>query len=157
MMAWTSPALTFRSMPRRISLPPTLACKLLISSILLPTWRTDERPRIGFVRANFVLPDAALQAHAQQLLGLHGELHGQLAEHLLAKAVDDHGDGVFGGDAALAAIENLVLADLGGRGLMLHLGGVVVHLEIREGVRATLVADQQRIARRVVPGAGSAL
>src|SRR6266849_2900153 len=33
MMAWTSPALISRSMPRRISLPLTLACRFLISNI----------------------------------------------------------------------------------------------------------------------------
>src|SRR5438132_623480 len=41
------------------------------------------------------LPHAPLQAHPQQLLRLDGELHRQLAEDLLAEAVDDHADRVL--------------------------------------------------------------
>jgi hypothetical protein len=53
-------------------------------------------------------------------------------------------------DAALVAIEDLVLADLRGRGLVLHARRRVLHLDVRERVRAALVAQQQRIALRVV-------
>src|SRR5260370_119512 len=40
MMAWTSPALILRLMPRRISLPLTLACRFLISNITHSTPRS---------------------------------------------------------------------------------------------------------------------
>jgi len=66
-----------------------------------------------------VLSDASFQAHAQQLLRLDGELHRQLAEDLLAEAVHDHVDRVLERDAALLAVEELVLADLRGRCLVL--------------------------------------
>jgi hypothetical protein len=57
------------------------------------------------------LPYAAFQADAQQLLRLHGELHRKFTEDLLAEAVHDHGDGIFGFQAALLQIEHLVFAD----------------------------------------------
>src|SRR5207245_2174383 len=78
-------------------------------------------------------------------------------EDLLAEAVDDHRHGVFGGQAALAAIEDLVLADLRGRSLVLDLRGRVLHFEVRESVGAALIAEQQRIALRVVARAPGAL
>src|SRR3989338_703516 len=134
MMACTSPAFTSRSMPRRISRTPALACKSLMISIVFVLFRFSR------------LANAPLQTDAQQLLGLHGELHRQFADNLLAEAVDNHRDGIFGREPALLAVENLVLADLGGGGFMLHLGRGVPNFQIREGVRAALVADQQRVA-----------
>src|ERR1035441_5397924 len=134
MMACTSPALMDRSMPLRISHPATLACRFLISSNDIVS-----------------LSDASFETDSKQLLGFHGELHGQLAEDmfaeavhdhgdrvfgkhvfrelpmefaeedLFAEAVHDHGDRVFGGNAALPAIENLVFADLRSGCLVLHL------------------------------------
>src|SRR5262249_20754003 len=53
------------------------------------------------------LPDAAFEAHAQQLLGLDRELHRQLLEHFLAEAVHDHVDRVLGADPALLEVEEL--------------------------------------------------
>src|SRR5881397_1793079 len=105
MIAWTSPAPIVRSTPLRICLSPTRACRFRISS--------SEVIGIATVVILIALSaDAALQAHAQQLLGLHRELHGQLAENFLAESVDDHVHGVFQRDAARLAIEELVLADL---------------------------------------------
>ena len=66
-------------------------------------------------------PTDAFEADAEQLLRLDRELHRQLAEHFLAEAVDDHVDGVLGRDAALLAVEDLVLADLRRRRLVLDL------------------------------------
>src|SRR3989304_1527554 len=94
------------------------------------------------------LADAPLEAHAEQLLRLDGELHGQLAEDLLAEAPDDQRDRVLHRDAALLAVENLVLADLGRGRLVLHAGRGVLHLDVGEGVGAALVAEQQRVALR---------
>src|SRR5205823_11981429 len=52
--------------------------------------------------------------------------------------------------SALAAIELLVLADLRGRRLVLDLGRGIAHLDVGHGVRAATVADQERVALRVV-------
>src|SRR5205823_14143526 len=100
---------------------------------------------------------APLQTLPQQLLRLDRELHRQLAEHLLAEAVDDHADRVLRRQAALLAVENLVLADLRRRGLVLDRRALVAHLDVRERVRPALVAQQQRIALRVVAGVLRAL
>ena len=84
----------------------------------------------------------------------HGELHGEFAEDFLAESMHDHRHGIFAGDAALAAVENLVFADFRGGGFVLHLRRGVAHFQIGEGVRAAFVAEQQRIALRVVARAG---
>src|SRR5919198_1384473 len=102
------------------------------------------------VEACFSSSHAAFQADAQQLLRFDRELHGQLAEDSLAEAVDDHRHSVFGLQTALAQIEHLVFTDLGGRGLVLHASTSILHLDVRESVRAALVADQQRVTLRVV-------
>src|SRR5215475_6527946 len=148
MMEWTSPGLTLRSTPFRISLPLTVACKPLISSKLVfffsDTFFSDT------------LSDTPLKTDAEQFLRFHGELHGQLLEDRLAEAVDDHGNSFLFGYAALLQIENLIFADLRSRGLVLHARARVPDLDVREGVSAALVADQQRIALGVVAGAGCA-
>jgi hypothetical protein len=54
----------------------------------------------------------ALKGDRQQLLGFDGEFHWQLLQHLPAETVDDHAHRVFFRQAALAAIEQLVLGDL---------------------------------------------
>src|SRR6266576_554609 len=92
----------------------------------------------------YVLADASFETDAEQLLRFHRELHRKLTEDLFAEAVHDHADRVLGRDAALAAVENLVLADLGGGGLMLDLRGRVADFQIRERMRAALIAEQQR-------------
>src|SRR5579872_3909245 len=138
MMACTSPGLMVRSMPFRISRSPTLACRFLISS-----------------NAISLLSNASFETDAQKLLGFHREFHGQFAEYFLAETVHNHRHRIFGGDAALPAVENLVFADFGSGCLVLHLRRRVLHFQIWEGVSAALVAEQERIALRVVARAGS--
>src|SRR5713101_9095147 len=84
MTACTSPACTSRSSPRRISVPLTLACRSSITSIDDPLLATDGSA------------NTALETHAQELLGFHGELHRQLAKDLLAETVDDLRHGILG-------------------------------------------------------------
>ena len=93
-------------MPRRIVLSPDAAWRSLISSMRMSS---------SFSRT------AAFEADAEQLLRLDRELHRQLLEDFLAEAVDDHVHRVLGRDAALLAVEDLVLADLRRRGLVLDL------------------------------------
>lgn len=97
-------------------------------------------------------PHAAFQTDPQQLLGLHRELHRQFLEYFLAEAIHDHADGVFGADASLIAIEDLVFTDLAGAGFVFHLGGRVLHFDVREGVGSTAITQQHRIALGVVAG-----
>src|SRR5438132_705944 len=134
-MAWTSPAFTVRLMPRRISLSATLAWRLwMVSMFCFPSdcylacglalaWRhASAKPQAR-------LPNAPLQTHAQQLLRLDREFHRQFAEDRLAEAVDDHADSVLRAEAALLAVENLVLADLRRGGFMLDGGAGILHLD----------------------------
>ena len=79
MMAWTSPGFTVRLMPLRISL--SLNSRVQILDFKQCRFRSGSVIRSA---------DAAFQAHAQQLLRFHRELHRQLPEHFLAEAVHDH-------------------------------------------------------------------
>src|SRR3954453_4305151 len=96
------------------------------------------------------LANAAFKAHGEQFLRLDRELHRQFLQDLLAEAVDDQRQRVLVRQAALAAVEELVLADLRCRCLVLDMGRRVAHLDIGHGMRAAAGADQQRVALRVV-------
>src|SRR3989337_1044363 len=149
MIAWTSPASTVMSIPRRISLSFTLACRFRISSSAIPSSSSLRGPS----------PDRALevQADLDQLLRLHGELHRQVQKDLLAEAVHDHVRRVLRREAALLAVENLVVADLRGRRLVLHLGRGARGVDLRERDRPALAAEEEGVALGVVPRARRAL
>jgi len=66
------------------------------------------------------------------------------------EAVDDQRHRRLLIEAAAHCVEELVLADLRGRRLMLDLRRGVLHLDIGHGMRAALIAEQQRIALREV-------
>src|SRR5271163_967288 len=131
MMAWTSPAWTSRLMPFKMSLPATRALKSIILSKISPL-----KPSA----------DGAFQAHAQQVLRLDRELHRQLLEHHFAKTADDHVYRVFRRDAALQAVEQLILADLGSAGLVLDRRGRILDLHVGKGVSRAFRPHQQRVA-----------
>src|SRR5207245_3380850 len=78
-------------------------------------WSCPRHRRTG--RGCSASADAPFQAHAQQLGGLYGEFHREVLEDLLAEPVDDHRHGVVARQAALLAVEELLVADLRGRGL----------------------------------------
>src|SRR6478736_4699778 len=137
MMAWTSPAPTRLDRPLMICLPATSTTRSLISSII----------RSVFLA---VSTHTAFERYAQQLPGLNREFHRQLLHHLAAEAADDEGHGVFLRDAAAAAVEQLVVADLAGGGLVLALGAAVLDLDVGHRVRATAVTDQQAVTLGVV-------
>src|SRR6266571_2363611 len=113
MIACTWPGWTERSIPFRISLPLTLTCRFSISSIDVSSVRGSRSADRAF----------EVQAHADQLLRLDRELHRQLQEHLLAEAVDDHVRRVLRRQAARLAVEQLLVPNLRGRRLVLHLRG----------------------------------
>lgn len=58
-----------------------------------------------------VLSYSSFERNAQEFLGFNRKLHGQFIEHVLGVAIDDKSNGLFGGYAALVAIEQLVLGD----------------------------------------------
>ncbi len=80
-------------------------------------------------------------------MSLNGELHWEFLQYLFGIAVDDKSYGLFCWDASLVAVEQLVFRNLRSRRLMFKDGSIVVHIHIREGVRTTVRAQQQRVAR----------
>src|SRR5690606_12238664 len=92
------------------------------------------------------LTNGTFKADFQKLAGFDRKLHGQLFEHFLTEAVHNHGNRLLRVDAALTAQEHLLVADLGGGGFVFHDGRFVLAFDVREGVGATAVADQQRVA-----------
>ena len=95
--------------------------------------------------------DRAFKADADQFLGLDGEFHREFLHHFLAEAVDDQRHGVFLADAALKAIEKLVLGDPRGCRLMLDLRARIARDDVGNGMRPAFVADEKRIALGEVP------
>src|SRR5690606_9021900 len=79
-----------------------------------------------------------------------------LLEYGLTESVDDHVHRVLLGHTAAHAVEELVLADLGGRRFVLDVRRGRTHFYVRKGVRAALVAHEERIALRVVARVGRA-
>src|SRR2546426_61011 len=94
---------------------------------------------------------APFETDPEQPLRLDGELHRELLEDFRAEAVHDHRYGVFGREPALLRVKDLILADLGRGRFVLHRGRAVAHVDVRERVRSASIADQHRIALRVIP------
>ena len=93
-----------------------------------------------------LLPNGPLQLQAHQLVDFRSKLQRQLVKHLAAETADDRRDGGLGRDAALLEVEQLLLADLRGRRLVLHSGARVADGDVRVGVRGARVADQHGVA-----------
>src|SRR6185312_6589270 len=89
--------------------------------------------------------------YGEQVLRLDGELHRQFLEDGLAEAAHDHVHRILLGDAALQAVEELVLADLRGARLVLDRRGGILHLDVGEGMRTAPAAHEERIALSEVP------
>ena len=96
--------------------------------------------------------NAALEGDGEQFARLHSEFHGELVEDLFGVTVDDQAYGLFFGEAALEAVENLVFSDAGRCGLVFYVGRRVFRLDVRKGVRSAGIRHQQRVALREVPG-----
>src|SRR5437667_740856 len=96
------------------------------------------------------LTNATFEANGKEFLRLDGEFHRQLFQHLFAETVDDERQRVLAREAALVAIEHLVVADLRRRRLVLDARCRVTDLDVRHRVGAALLADQQGVALRVI-------
>src|SRR5215510_9494792 len=105
MMAWTSPLLTFRLMPFKISLPSTEAVRLRISNIhnskkmvfgfgslaLEPPSNPRQRPKTKDLSS----PNGAFQLQSEQPRRFNRKLHRQLQKNVFAKTVNDERHGVL--------------------------------------------------------------
>ena len=87
--------------------------------------------------------DAAFQRDAEEFLCFHGQHHGQFVDVFAGIAPDNQSDSVFGRNATLVAIEQLVFGNLGSRGFVLHGGVVICHVDVGESVSAAVTAQQQ--------------
>src|SRR5690606_31541641 len=92
-----------------------------------------------------MLPYAPLELDVEQLLSLDGEFHRELRQDLLAEAVDDELDGLLLTDSGLIAVEDLVLAHLRGRRLVLLLRCGIGDFDVGEGVCAARVSENDRV------------
>src|SRR6202166_1868858 len=101
MMACTSPLFTVSESPWRISRSSTRTCRFLTSSNGITSFRFF----LVLGRTEGGLSDRTFEADRDQLLRLDRELHRQLLQHVLDKAVNDEGDGLFLAQPALHAIE----------------------------------------------------
>src|SRR5438067_10495732 len=131
------------SRPAKRASNPVKRCCRSRTSAVSPNRRAPNSSRV-MVSSLMASADAAFEADGEELLRLDGELHRQFLQDLLAEAVDDQRQCVLVGEAALAAIEQLVVGNLRGRRLVLDTRGWVMHLDIGHGVGAAAVADQQR-------------
>ena len=77
------------------------------------------------------LPDGAFEGDLEEFLGFDGELHREFVHDLFGIAVDDKADRVLGGYTALAAVEELVLGDLGSGCLVLYDSSGIGNLHVR--------------------------
>ena len=57
------------------------------------------------------LSDRSFKSDLKQALRLYGKFHRQLVHHLFGISVYDQSHRLFSGDAALVAVEQLILAD----------------------------------------------
>src|SRR5208282_1467177 len=98
------------------------------------------------------------EAHVLGLSSLRRNwTRGDLSSYRLGTVIDVHVHGVLRRDAALFAVEDLVFTNLRRAGLVLDPRRGILHLDVGKGVRAALVADEQRVALREVAGVGRAL
>src|SRR4026207_1282448 len=136
MMACTSPALTWRSIPFRICLPSAVTWRFLISSIFCyPTDPSSD------TLSNFCASTANSIGSSRKT-----SLQKPLTIMLTAASVDRPRRRL----AAVAAVEDLVFTNLRRRRLVLDARRGVPDLEVRERMRTALVAKEEGVALRVV-------
>mmetsp|Transcript_18800 Transcript_18800/g.52716 ORF Transcript_18800/g.52716 Transcript_18800/m.52716 type:complete len:373 (-) Transcript_18800:1052-2170(-) len=99
------------------------------------------------------LAHSALELQAHELVHLGSKLKRQLIEHLPAEARDDGAHRLLLVNASLLEVEELVLTNLAGTGLMLHLRTRLPHINVGVGVGSCTVADEHGVALGEVAGA----
>src|SRR6476469_7072764 len=128
MIACTSPGFTCSERPLRISRPTTRTCRFSMFNM----WSVLTFARVRGVAVRSA--DRAFEADFEQFLGFDRKFHRQLAEHLLAEAIDDQRYGIFLGDAARPAVEQLVVGYFRGGRFMLDGRRRMLDLDVRERV-----------------------
>mgnify|MGYP006991679102 CR=1 FL=1 len=101
------------------------------------------------------LPYTTLEGDAEEFLRLDSKLHGEFVQDLLGVTIDDQIDCIFGRNATLQAVEELILGYFRRSRFVLDDGIIVVHIDVGVSMCAASVAEQQAIARGVVACARS--
>src|ERR1700730_10084769 len=180
MIACTSPGLTVSDSPWRISRSSTRTCRSLtssnditifcFSSRLFLVLRSAEgasrrtqadnlsshpsRRLLARPPQDEGLPNRTFEADRDQLLRLDRELHRQRLQHVLPQAADHEADRCPLAQPGLHAVDQHGLRDLRRGRFVLEQRRGILGLDVRHGVRAAFVADQQRVAGGELAGAG---
>src|SRR5690606_27551317 len=73
-------------------------------------------------------------------------------QHLPAKAIHDQRDGLFGINAPLVTVKNLVFPNLARGGFVLDLSRLIARFYVGKGMRPAFIAHEQRITLGEIPG-----
>src|SRR3954452_9244736 len=92
------------------------------------------------------LANRALHLELDQAVHLDRVLHRELLDDRLDEAVDDELAGLLLVEAVGLQVEELLVADLGDRGLVADVDVVLADADRRLGVAARVLAEQQRVA-----------
>ena len=92
----------------------------------------------------------AFQRDGEKLLRFDSELHRELIHDFFGVAIDDEADSLLDSDTTLLAVEDLIFADLARGSFVLDDCGVIVYMDVGEGMSATAVREQKAIALRMV-------
>ena len=90
--------------------------------------------------------DRAFHLQLNEAAPLHRVLHRQRPGDRLDEAVDDHAHGLALGEPAAHQVEELVVADLGDRGLVADAGVALADLHVGLGLGDRLVVEQKGVA-----------
>ena len=91
-------------------------------------------------------PDSPFHLQLDEPVELQGVLHRELLGDRLDEAAHDHRHRLVLGQPAAHQVEELVVADLGDRGLVTHGHVVLADVDVRVGVAAADRVDEQRVA-----------
>src|SRR3954452_2776230 len=132
--------------PRSVNSHPVVPLKRGRSSPSLKEAARSRRAASHSGWCNTTSANGALHLQLDQPVHLDRVLHRELLDDRLDEAVDEQLRRLFLGDPAAHQVEELLLADLGDRGLMADVDVVLADADRRVGVRARLLVEQQRVA-----------
>ena len=103
--------------------------------------------------ANFLparLSYTSFERDAEELLRLDRKFHRELVHYLAGITVDNQPHGLFGRDAALLTVKELLFTDFTGCRLVFYDCRLVLDVGIRERVRTASRAEQEAVTLAVV-------
>src|SRR3954452_20670243 len=132
--------------PRSVNSHPVVPLKRGRSSPSLKEAARSRRAASHSGSCNTTSANGALHLQLDQPVHLDRVLHRELLDDRLDEAVDDQLARLLLGEAAAHQVEELLLADLGDRGLVADVDVVLADADRRVGVGARVLVEQQRVA-----------